>query len=113
MKPLLDQNLVEVRLDNNQWQCDCQLSDKIPFLTDQRTKSLLETAIVYRGKSDLKCTVSGKSKYLWDVTEAELTACSKPTITGISKSSSVESGKTLLLKCLAKGVPKVTVRNTR
>ena len=35
--------------------------------------------------------------------------CSKPKITGISKSSEVEAGKSLLLKCIAKGNPMPTI----
>ena len=43
------------------------------------------------------------------MTPDRLTSCVKPTITGISKSSEVASGKSLLLKCIATGQPSPTI----
>lgn len=46
---------------------------------------------------------------MWSINLGDLAECSKPVISGISKSSEVDSGKSLLLKCVAEGTPTPTI----
>ena len=46
---------------------------------------------------------------MWSVSPDHLAECSKPVISGISKSSEVAAGKSLLLKCVAEGTPTPTI----
>ena len=71
---------------------------------------LLRSAL-WRGKSELKCNGTTKNigTMLADLKTTDLKVCDKPKITGISKSSEVESGKSLLLKCVTSGVPAAQV----
>lgn len=105
---IIDDNLQEVMLDGNPWSCDCDLENERNFLSNPTIKSMMKT-FLGRGGSNLKCQDdknSGHDMFDWDYLSKHLTPCTPPKITGISKSSTVESGKMLLLKCLAEGTPK-------
>jgi hypothetical protein len=90
VRPLLDNNLYEVHLDNNPWHCDCALEDQLNIFSDDQFSTLLQSAL-YRGRSELLC--QNKKKMMGIKSASELTVCSAPKITGISKSTGVESGK--------------------
>lgn len=106
VRPLLDNNLYEVHLDNNPWHCDCALEDQLNIFSDDQFSTLLQSAL-YRGRSELLC--QNKKKMMGIKSASELTVCSAPKITGISKSTGVESGKSVLLKCIATGQPKPSI----
>lgn len=105
---ILDDNLQEVMLDENPWSCDCDLANEKNFLSNPTITNMMKT-FLHRGESHLECTDAGKKghdMFDWNYLQNNLTPCTPPKITGISKSSTVESGKMLLLKCLAEGTPK-------
>ena len=39
VKPLLDTSLIELHLDDNEWQCDCEMEDKLGFFADDQLKA--------------------------------------------------------------------------
>jgi len=107
VKPLLDSSLVNLNLGGNPWQCDCTLEETITsFFGDDQYKSLFHSA-VFRGKGNFVCEDSQKD--ITKITTKDLKKCQAPTITGISKSFTVDSGKSLLLKCIAEGQPKPSI----
>ena len=119
VKPLLDSSLVNLNLGGNPWQCDCTLELGIitkfyshillfwrhlrnslqetisSFFADDQYKSLFHSAI-FRGKGNFVCEDSQKD--ITKIRASDLKKCQAPTITGISKSFTVDSGKSLLLK---------------
>ncbi|CAG5114233.1 Oidioi.mRNA.OKI2018_I69.chr2.g8296.t1.cds [Oikopleura dioica] len=107
---IIDDNLQEVMLDGNPWACDCDLQNEKNFLQNPTIKRMM-TSFLERGGSSLKCNNKddthnlGMDMFNWSSLSSKLTPCTPPKITGISKSSTVDAGKMLLLKCLAEGVP--------
>ena len=91
------------------------------FLDNQEIKKLIEYALYSgQGNGKIMCTDDkqnppdfGSGQDLLRITsEMVITKrpkCEKPRIIGISKSSVVDAGKSLLLKCYAKGNPMPTI----
>ena len=91
------------------------------FLDNEAAKKLIEYALYSgQGNGRIMCTDDkqnqpdfGSNQDLLKLTSTMVDQknpkCAKPRITGISKSSQVESGKSLLLKCIAKGNPMPTI----
>lgn len=109
----LQENLMEIMLDNNPWSCDCDLENESSFLNNKSLVKFMNAAL-NKGQSKLECgDGDSKNKGLnmleWETLKNKLSTCHIPTITGISKASSVDSGKMLLLKCIASGVPKPVI----
>ena len=86
------------------------------FLNNEAAKKLIEYALYSgQGNGHIRCTDGdfGSSQDLLqltgDIVQQKNMKCEKPRITGISKSSEVEAGKSLLLKCIATGNPMPTI----
>ena len=85
------------------------------FLANEPGKKLIEYAL-YAGQGNGKIMCSDgdfKGTDLLKITPGMVDQkgiqCTKPRITGISKSSKLDAGKSLLLKCIATGNPLPTI----
>ena len=115
---IISSSLGTLNLSGNPFRCDCQLKEANmqSFLNNEAAKKLIEYALYSgQGNGHIKCTDGdfGSSQDLLqltgDIVKQKSMKCEKPRITGISKSSEVEAGKSLLLKCIAKGNPMPTI----
>ena len=112
-----------MNLSGNPFRCDCQLTEANmkSFLDNQKIKKLIEYALYSgQGNGKIMCTDDkqnppdfGSAQDLLRITsEMVITKrpkCEKPRIAGISKSSLVDAGASLLLRCIAKGNPMPTI----
>lgn len=118
VQKIVDANLVSLNLLDNDFKCDCALKDDGHFLSDDNKVEFLEFVLKKGQSQDLNrvsidCTGPDNTKHnILDFKNANVRddfvkkhPCQKPRVTGISKDSTVENGKTLLLKCLADGQP--------
>lgn len=120
---IVSSSLSTLNLSGNPFRCDCQLTEANmkSFLGNEAAKKLIEYAL-YSGQKNGKimCTDDPKNppdfgskhdllKLTPEMVDQKGIKCSKPKITGISKSSQVEAGKSLLLKCIAMGNPMPTI----
>ena len=120
---IISSSLSTLNLSGNPFRCDCQLTEANmhTFLDNQEIKKLIEYALYSgQGNGKIMCTDDkqnppdfGSGQDLLRITSEMVRnknpKCEKPRITGISKSSTVDAGKSLLLKCIAKGNPMPTI----
>lgn len=115
---IISASLSSLKLTGNPFRCDCQLTDANmrSFLDNDAAKKLIEYALYAgQGNGQIMCSADGDFKHqdLLKITPSMVDQkgikCTKPRITGISKSSEVEAGKSLLLKCIATGNPMPTI----
>ena len=86
-----------INIGHNQFDCDCGMHEAKEFFLSASSKWARDVGI------DIVCSDdTNRGKRL---IETQVLPCEAPTITGISESSEVEKGRTVLLRCIAHGKP--------
>ena len=83
----------------------------LSFSVDKKRKKFLRYALRsgQGGAEQVPCANINHDLLSLSPSTVEGYRCVEPKITGISKSSTVDNGKTLLLKCIAEGTPKPNI----
>ena len=116
IKPFKSTGIQTLNLKNNPWSCDCSNSAGREFLIDQEfwIKNVEGAIIICNAPAEQRKLFPDLDKTQGkDLTNTKSIMpslpCSPPRIKGISKSSTIEAGKSVLLKCLAEGLPKPSI----
>jgi len=115
VQKIVDANLSRLDLRGNKFQCDCAMKEDGHWLSDDAKveflQFVLKTGESHPSLSDVTIACTKPDKKLANMfdykssTTRENFKCEQPKVTGISKDSHVDNGKTLLLKCIASGQP--------
>jgi len=86
-----------INIGHNQFDCDCGMHEAREFFLSASSKWARDVGV------DIVC--SDETNKGQKLVETKVLPCEAPQITGISESSEVEKGRTVLLRCIAKGKP--------
>jgi len=113
VRPLKNAGLQTLDFSNNPWSCDCSNEASRDFLNENYwVMDLIDRHPLVCKATDEQLGLFNElkkfqNKKLTD-TKDKL-PCNPPRIVGISKSSTIEAGKSVLLKCIAQGLPQPSI----
>lgn len=111
----------EINLYSNPWSCDCGMQNAIKFISDASNSwfTTIKNSEIYCNSplisaNDKRENIEDNETLRSVIRRMDTNSdfkleCSAPQITGISKSSTIKAGKTVLLRCIAEGLPKPTI----
>ena len=114
VRPLKNAGLQSLNFEKNPWSCDCSNEAARDFLNENYwVKDLIDQYPIKCKATDSQLDLFDElsqyqNKKLTDTGSKKL-PCSPPRIVGISKSSTIEAGKSVLLKCIAQGLPQPSI----
>lgn len=116
VKTMAYNGAININLMKNPWSCDCGMKEAIKFMQDPANTwfTNLNDASILCANPEQTGIANQIILYPTAFKEVlnsnlENLKCQPPTISGISKASTIKAGKTVLLRCIAEGLPKPSI----